>query len=228
MTDVARELAVAPGTLYLYVESKAALFDFLIQRVDARPDDQALEAAPELPIRSHAADETLAHLRERMVGMRLEALASAPKSAPVDAAHELAAIVGEIYRLHAQNRRLFRLLDQSARDYPDLARVFFCEIRPKVLARLSGYLRRRIGQGALAPVPDPDLVARYLIEASYFWAVSEWWDVDHLPHDDQQREELVTQLAVSALLPKRARRAPPTVRNAGARRRAAPRSTRSR
>src|SRR5512147_2581245 len=39
MADVARAMGVAPGTLYLYVASKEALFDLVIQRAFVAEDD---------------------------------------------------------------------------------------------------------------------------------------------------------------------------------------------
>ena len=37
MADVAKALGVAKGTLYLYVESKEALFDLVVRSADGRP-----------------------------------------------------------------------------------------------------------------------------------------------------------------------------------------------
>src|SRR6266852_8243565 len=63
MADVAREMGVAPGTLYGYVTGKEALFHLVVDRAFAadRPGP-----APALPIAAPRAGATLARLRERL------------------------------------------------------------------------------------------------------------------------------------------------------------------
>lgn len=209
MVDIARRVGIAPGTLYLYVESKAALFDFLIHNVDAH---EPLSVPASLPIVSRGFRETLALLRRRVGAMRLDGLWDATAGPPADGWGEIEAIVREMYRLHSRHRRLFRLLDQCARDYPDLAKVYLGETRPRNLKKFGAYLRERIDQGVFVAVPSVELMARSLVEASYFWAVSERWDRHPLPHGDQEREDLLVHMALSALVPPGRRRPAPKSR----------------
>src|SRR5438093_7283345 len=62
MADVARAMGLAPGTLYLYVASKEALFDLVVQRAfrDGEPPPP-----PPLPLPAPASGATLRHLRQR-------------------------------------------------------------------------------------------------------------------------------------------------------------------
>src|SRR5437016_8998183 len=61
MADVAREMGVAPGTLYGYVAGKEALFHLVVDRAFA------LDGAPsKLPIETPRPAATLARLRERL------------------------------------------------------------------------------------------------------------------------------------------------------------------
>ena len=75
MADVAKALGVAKGTVYLYVESKEALYEQVLLHAD--------EAAPipvpgSLPVPTPAPGSTLAKVRERLLReARLPALEAA-------------------------------------------------------------------------------------------------------------------------------------------------------
>ena len=63
MADVAEALGVAKGTIYLYVESKEALFDLVARYADApRP----FAKKPSLPVRTPKAGATVRYVRERL------------------------------------------------------------------------------------------------------------------------------------------------------------------
>src|SRR5690242_16266481 len=73
MDDVADALAVAKGTLYLYVESKEALFDMV-----CRAADRPFEEPVELPLKSPPAGATVRYITERLAaGQVIPALAEA-------------------------------------------------------------------------------------------------------------------------------------------------------
>src|SRR5438552_535128 len=63
MSDVAEALGVAKGTLYLYVESKEALFDFVVRHVE---DATSIEASPPLPIPTPKRGATLRYVQDRL------------------------------------------------------------------------------------------------------------------------------------------------------------------
>src|SRR5262245_33220857 len=142
MADVAAALGVAKGTLYLYVESKEALFDLAARYADApRP----FTPRPALPVRTPPAGETLEYIRQRLAQHQVPrtlARALATRS-PIDARAELTAIVGELYDTLAANRRAISLLDRSARDRPDLAALWFQGARSGLIALLVRYLEDR-------------------------------------------------------------------------------------
>src|SRR5262245_62979093 len=63
MADVAAALGVAKGTLYLYVESKEALFDLVARYADTpRP----FAKRPPLPVQTPKPGTTLRYVRERI------------------------------------------------------------------------------------------------------------------------------------------------------------------
>src|SRR6185503_7216559 len=93
MDDVADALGVAKGTLYLYVESKEALFDLVCRSADA-----PFETLPTLPLRTPASGATVRYIGERFaVGQVMPALVEALVGGNSLARDEIGAIVGDIY-----------------------------------------------------------------------------------------------------------------------------------
>src|SRR5215470_12523666 len=95
MADVAAAMGVAPGTLYLYVESKEALFDLVVQRAFVRNE----EPLPALPLPTPKAGQTVEHLRHRIEREWQTPLLDAAlrRRQPVDVEEELRGIVRELY-----------------------------------------------------------------------------------------------------------------------------------
>src|SRR5262245_43709321 len=104
MDDVAKALGVAKGTLYLYVESKEALFDLVARYADApRP----FAETPRTPVRTPKPGATVRYVRERLSQSKVPAtLTRALSRRRVgDVRAELGGIVGELYDTLAGNRR---------------------------------------------------------------------------------------------------------------------------
>src|SRR5260370_28468227 len=75
MEDIASSLGVAKGTLYVYVESKDALFDLVVRCADTA---KSFERIPRLPIPTPKSGATLRYVRERLAeNQNLPALAKA-------------------------------------------------------------------------------------------------------------------------------------------------------
>lgn len=175
MADVAAELGVAKGTLYLYVESKEALLEQVLLHAD-RTEPVALPRA--LPVPTPRPGAILRKVRARIrkeASLPLLAAASRRRRA-ADAPAELRGIVAELLRLLASHRDAIKLLDRCAPDYPELAAVWLDEGRTGVLALLEAWLRKRIAAGQLAPVADVRATARIVVELAAFWAVHRHWD----------------------------------------------------
>src|SRR5215468_11219792 len=146
MADVAREMGVSPGTLYNYVESKEALFHLLIERA-FRADHAAPPA--QLPVPTPPPEATLKRLRERLAAeARFPQLdAALARQRVTNARAELDGVVRELYSLVAGNRQASALIERSALDRPELAAVWFGELRRGFLERLTQYLERRSERG---------------------------------------------------------------------------------
>lgn len=197
MADVARELGVAPGTLYLYVESKEALFHLLIERGFGRDDAAPL---PEGPVRTPPPGATLELLRRRLDDdMQLPLLDAAVAKAPRgDARAELERVVCELYDLVARHRLGITLIERSAHDWPELAALFYVGIRRSLLVRLERFLAPRIARGGLVTVPDVRTAARFINESVAWFAMHRHGDVDSRDLDDGDVRATVVQLIVRA------------------------------
>jgi AcrR family transcriptional regulator len=197
MADVARAMGVAPGTLYLYVESKEALFDLVVRRAS----DDLPDPSPALPIPTPRPGATLEHLERRIASSRrVTALDEAlGKGGPVDARKELEAIVRDLYAVLSRNHRGITLMDRSALDYPELAAVWFQESRGDLLARLERYLEDRIRRKLLRPVPDVAVAARFILESLVLFAVHRHRDPAPQPMDEKAVEDTLVHFIVHSL-----------------------------
>ncbi len=199
MADVATAMGVAKGTVYLYVESKDALFDLAVRYADVpRP------VAPPvgLPVRTPPPGRTLRYVKERLAESRaLAPVHAALKRRQVrDARAELEGIVRMLYDAMSRSRTGLKLIDRCAADYPELARLWFGQGREAAVAALGRYLEARIRSGHVRPVPDVAVAARMIIETIVFWAVHRHWDP--APHrvDAQASEDTVVQVLCAAFL----------------------------
>ena len=199
MADVATALGVAKGTLYLYVESKEALFDLVARYADApRP----FAKRPSLPVRTPKPGATLRYVRERIAQSQVPPmLARALAGKRVDDVRtELETIVRELYDTLAANRRGIKLLDRSARDYPELAALWFEGGRGGLIALLKQYLDERVRRRVFRPVADTTVAARHIIETVTFWAVHRHSDPHPQVVDETVAKDTVVQFLVRAFI----------------------------
>jgi AcrR family transcriptional regulator len=198
MADVAAALGVAKGTLYLYVESKEALFDLAVRSADVA---QPFVTPPSLPVPTPPPGATLTYVREQLAqGQQLPALTAALSRQRVTTVRaELEEIVGELYDTLARNRQGIKLLDRSARDYPELAALWFDGARGGLIVLLSQYLETRIRRRLFRPFPDVAATARLLIETTVWWAVHRHWDSHSPKVDDATARATVLDFILNAL-----------------------------
>ena len=198
MADVAKALGVAKGTLYLYVESKDALFDLVARCAD---DAHPFEKLPALPIRTPKPAATVKYIRERLAKQQVPAALTAALATKrvADPRAELEGIVRELYDALARNRRGIKLLDRSAPDHPELAALWFEGARGGLVGLLAQYLEDRSRRKLLRPVSDAAVAARLLIETVIFWAVHRHWDPHPQPMDEAVAKETVVRFLVNAL-----------------------------
>src|SRR5262245_53473750 len=194
MSDVAREMRVAPGTLYGYVAGKEALFHLVVDRAFTGDDSRP---TPALPVPTRPRGATLARLRARLArDSALPALESALRRprAP-DPRAELEAIIGELYDRIAGAWQGIVMLERSALDWPELAHVFYAEMRRGLLQRLERYLDARAQAGLLARAPSASGAARFVLETVAWFAMHRHRDPDAGLDDATARSTTITLVA---------------------------------
>ena len=199
MADVAEAMGVAKGTIYLYVESKEALFAAVLLHADGQPP--ALSDL-ELPIRAPQPAALRRALRARLAEeVAPPALVQALKRSRVtDARAELEAIVRQLYATASRHRMAIKLIDRCGADHPELASIFYEKGRFAQLDLLIRYLQSRIRKGHLKAVSDPAVAARFVIESISTWAVHIHWDPAPQPIDPREAEETVLHFVLGGLL----------------------------
>jgi AcrR family transcriptional regulator len=199
MADVAARMGVAKGTVYLYVESKEALFDAVLRHADR---EEPIQLPNELPVAAPPPGSTLQLVRKRVAETAaVPALVEAfDRRRVTDVRNELEGIVRDLYVLLARYRIAIKLLDRCAQDHPDLAEVWFTRGREGTLELLRRYLEDRIRRGRIPPVVDVAVTARIVLETIVTWAVHRHWDPHPQAMDDQTAEDTVVQFVVRALL----------------------------
>ena len=199
MADVAKALGVAKGTLYGYVESKAALLDAAIRFADGHV---ALPGPAELPLRTPAAGTTVRLLEERIAGeanglVLLQALRAAERR---DSCAELSEVLVDFYRRAARNRFAIKLADRCSAEYPDLAVVWFGRGRWAQHELLIQYMHARIELGCMRPLPNVPIAARTVLETIAFWAVHRHWDPSPQTIDEDSVQDAVVDFLVRSLI----------------------------
>jgi AcrR family transcriptional regulator len=199
MVDVAKEMGVAKGTLYLYVDSKEALFDAVLRHADRLGP---AEMPDELPLRTPPPEATLAAVERRLAEEgALPALTTAlSRSRVTDARAELQAVLGELYDALARHRTGIKLLDRCALDYPELAKIWYRAGREGALSLLSRYLEDRTRRGKLRRFEDGGVCARILLETLVFWAVHRHWDPSPQAVDESSARRTSIAFLTSALV----------------------------
>src|ERR687891_1282715 len=197
MADVAREMGVSPGTLYRYVTGKEALFHLVVDRAFARGE---VAPPPAVPIPAPPPGATLARLRERQTAdTALPSLEAAVRRTRVsDARAELRGVVAELYALIEQAWPGIVVLERSALEMPELAHVFYAEIRRGLLDRLERYPAPRMRAGRLRRVPTPP-AARFVLETIVWFAMHRHRDPLPSRIDDAAARTAATDLIVNAL-----------------------------
>ena len=204
MADVAREMGVSSGTLYNYVTGKEALFYLMIDRAC---QDRPSTESPKLPVPAPSPGAIIQRVRERwQADTRLPSLEAALERRRVGNVRlELENIVGELYTLIERRWPAIVALEKSAVDLPDLARVFYIEMRRGLFARLTRYLTTRMQQQRLRTVPHPQATARLILEAVADLAMHRHRDPDPVRLDEAEAREAVVDFVVHSLLKEQSR-----------------------
>jgi AcrR family transcriptional regulator len=197
MADIAREMGVAPGTIYLYVESKEALFHLLAMRAVIDPE----AALPEIPVKTPPAGATIEMLKKALsveaYAPRLAAAARRP--GPAANSEEFKAAIRELYDSAYSHRDGINLLERSSIDWPDMAAVFYQGLRSRLVTALMAYLEKGIHAGVFRPLPHVDVAARFIVETVAWFAIHRHGDQGGPELADDAAREGVIELVVAAI-----------------------------
>jgi AcrR family transcriptional regulator len=173
--EIARTMGVTPAATYLYVASKEALFDLVIQYHFFRLDPESID---QMPIPNPPQGQTLARLRRRMTPLRdLSRLMEAIKAKKVpNPKQEFDEIITQMFTGLVEYRYGVRIIEKSALDWPELSDFFIRGFRIKALGYLTEYVGKRIKMGLFREQPDVSAAARLMLSTVYFFAVNRHFD----------------------------------------------------
>ena len=198
MSDIAREMGVAQGSIYNYVKSKEALFSWLVD-LGITPPGPGLP--DDLPIRGKPLEQLATRLRAQIGRVfalpKLTAALSRPQ--PSDIAREWTEIVDELYDRTYASRLQADAIERSARDIPELFRVFYAGVRRSLVNDLARYIEGRSASGYFVQVTDAVVAARFVIETVTFFARHRFNDPDLPPGDEAHVRRTVVGLLERSL-----------------------------
>jgi AcrR family transcriptional regulator len=170
ISDVAGRARIGPGTVYLYVEDKEALFELALLRALESP----IVAHPPTPYK-----KTGDRGRRQLITDCIREVAHFPQlwvanqRRALDKSHEeyhgiLLEIIGWLKRY----RNAVLLADRNRLDWPELAQVFQSVIWNDLHQRLTAYLATRMRAGQLNVPGDPAVVARFTLDSLVAYLVT--------------------------------------------------------
>jgi AcrR family transcriptional regulator len=197
MADVAQAMGLAKGTMYLYVESKEALFDLVVRHANRQTPTEVPSRLPLPTPKPHATVEYVA--KALAAGQSLPMLAAAlERQRSSDVRRELEGILRELYGVLSHNRVGLKLIDRCAQDHPDLAALWFKGGREYLLNQLVSYLQMR--QRRLRKISDFPIAARIVLENLVLWAVHRHWDPSPQVMDEKVAEDTLIELLLDGLI----------------------------
>jgi len=198
VADIAKAADVAPGTVYLYVDGKASLFELALRRAFRVPGGLDVP----VPFRS----STTAHIEEIwQLLIETEALGRLVEAGevanPEDPAGEFEEIVRDIYRWQAHYWRGIALIETCARDWPELDMLFYRQFRREALNRAATLLEDRATSGHYRAFPDSAVAAHLAMDTISSFALHRPVapDSQHIP--DDVAEETVVEMLGAAFIP---------------------------
>ncbi|MCP4005776.1 MAG: TetR/AcrR family transcriptional regulator [bacterium] len=197
MAEIAEAVGVSKGTLYVYVESKEALFALcLLQSSRTRP----VAVPSELPISTPRQGDLSTFLKNAVARETQKSLMDALEKPRADDIHrELDVIFRELYETLERNCRGIKLLDRCS-DHPEVDGAWNVLGRRAYNDHLVAYLESRIAAGQIPRHTDPGLSMRISLEICTTWAVHIKWDRNPQSFDPIRTKGTVIEFAIEGLL----------------------------
>lgn len=195
IAEIAREMGIAPGTVYLYVESKEALFDLALQHAFGKTPQIEREC---LPLPTPTSAEILARVNAEFADRTLLpsfAKATLEENSAEQTYAQMSAVITLLYQNIYRRHRALSIMEASVHDWPELFELYY-GVRRDVLLRLTEFLESGISAGRLRPVPDTAASARLILETIAWFAYHRMGD----PEQDTMNEETALATVVDGLV----------------------------
>jgi len=193
MAEVAQESGVALGTLYRYAPSKEALFHMALLFG---------AGATEREIASAQSDERLFEIVSRfVVGLDLPRQIAETEKAASNAAQPVTAFFGGLYDRIDRIHPALRILDRSAREWPDLEVLFATHVRAPAILAIEHFLREAGARGEIGRVSDAPSTARLILEMITWFAMHRRYTPSSADITDGRARETVLEFTEAALRP---------------------------
>jgi AcrR family transcriptional regulator len=200
--DVAAKAGMSTGALFTYVESKEALFHLVFLYGFEMPS----ERLPDLPVATPGSGETLRVIQAGLNGVHTPRIQAAlAEEAPADVAEELSGIVEERYALIDRFWPLISVMERCAVEMPELEAAWFELARAGSFEELETYLKRRMAEGLLRPMPDTAVAARVVTESLSWFAWHRREGRDATLYDEDAVRRTVVEFICAALVPESSR-----------------------
>jgi AcrR family transcriptional regulator len=202
VSDVAREAGLSEAAIYRYVDSKEGLFVLAIRHaLLLEPLPGTDDPAGAYPLKTPPLAEMIRQAREFVAaevpfGSLAEAMRVTEPAEPADPAAEFESIVRELFSLEEQTRQAADMIENSARELPELAELLNVGLRAPILTALTAYLDSRAKTGKLRSTPDTAATARLVLETLTWFARHRHSD----PYGAAIPAHLAEETAVDALL----------------------------
>lgn len=183
MADIAAASGVALGTLYRYFDSKDELFALCLM-FSAGEDVERFRDSGLAPQSARAVMErglpgwcTFPLIDDALAGKTQD--------------FALEDLIRELFDIISEKRFILRMLDRSARDWPEIGEVFVTKVFKPVLLFIEDSLKRLSDHGQIRSLDDVRASARLLHETCSWFAMHRHFSPEPLPISREQARELV-------------------------------------
>lgn len=195
--DIANRARVSVGTVYLYAESKEALFELVLRRAfgDDHPDLAAM------PFGGSAGDDLIAWVWGRFEDISRFPLleAAAARSRPADPLGEMEGVLREIWSWMSRHWQAIEIIERCARDWPELQLLFYKQFRRRVFGLAITLVSRRMDEGVFRRYADAATLVRVMAESIAFFAMHRHVRPDSADLDEDVCRETVIAMALAGL-----------------------------
>jgi AcrR family transcriptional regulator len=196
--EVAAKAGMSTGSLFTYVESKAALFHLVFLDGFAMTSQQL----PVLPVATPGPGETLRVIEAGLGQIQMPRIREAlAQEDPDDVELELREIVEERYDLIERYWPLIAVIERCAVEIPALEAAWFDLARAGSFEELGTYLERRMAHRLLRRMPDAEVAARVVTESLSWFAWHRREGRDSTLYDDDAVRRTVVEFICAALIP---------------------------